>query len=280
MTAEQALAAELRRQQALVAALWSPQLDAKIEAIDSIAKLASSSNTTANLTDGISAYRGNGLSTAQRALAAAYSTACALLGEEGFNALAVNYWRAQPPQCGDLGEYGADLARFITAQAPGTALEELPYLADCARLDWALHQAERAADSAAFDLQSLTLLQTADPATLHLVLAPGAALVSSNYPIVALLHAHASGDFEYASLLLAAEQGEHAWVARSGYKASAVALSASSAAFCAACLAGNSLLACLDAAAAADPAEPFDFGAWLEAAITGAWLKGISQQTD
>lgn len=275
--------AELQRQQALLGALWSPQL----KTIDLIVPLANLENTSANLTLAISAYRNNGLAIAERALAAAFPTVAALLGEAGFAALARNCWRAHPPVCGDLGEYGAQLAAFITEQTNGTELAQLPYLADCARLDWALHQAERAADTPVFEVQRLAVLQSTDPANLHLELAASVALVSSSYPIVALLQAHASGDFEYAGLLLAAEQGEHALVARNGWRATATAVSRATAAFCAACLAGQSLAASLDAALAAPQAEgeddgsdTFDFGAWLGQAQSGAWLKVISVRPD
>lgn len=65
-----------------------------------------------------------------------------------------------------------------------------PSLADCARLDHAVHQCEHAID-ADFDAGSITLLGSTDPSQLHLDFLPGTALIKSMWPLALILEAHA-----------------------------------------------------------------------------------------
>ncbi|WP_071651562.1 MNIO family bufferin maturase, partial [Duganella phyllosphaerae] len=90
-------------------------------------------------------YRGNLAATATKALAAAYPVIAALVGHAFFGALARAYVRAQPSQDGDLNRFGAQLGDFLDDFPPAATL---PYLADMARLEWAVHRAHYAADAA------------------------------------------------------------------------------------------------------------------------------------
>jgi len=188
------------------------------------------------LARGLQAYRGNAQALSARALAGAYPRLAERLGAE-FDALAWTFWRRQPPRDGDLGCWGGALAAFLDAQ-PGMD----PALPDLARLEWATHCAERAADDA-FDAGSLGRLATTEPEALHLRLAPGAAvLAQSDGPLL---------------------------VWRRGWQVEQRRVDAATAAFMAALLDGASLAAALDAAG-----EGFDFGAWLQLALAEAWLRG------
>ena len=142
------LAHEAQRQQALLRVLWR---DAPAQALSGWMR------TPQQVPDGLSAYRANAGAHAERALAAAYPTLQLLLGDESFAALARAHWQADPPLRGDLAQWGAGLPAFIADDAQ---LASEPYLADMARLDWAVHQAEQAAD--AQDVQGLPLLADVD----------------------------------------------------------------------------------------------------------------------
>ena len=83
---------------------------------------------------GLQAYRANADASAARALGTAFPTVHALVGDEDFEHLAREFWRAAPPQRGDLGEWGADFAAWLSEHPQ---LADWPYLGDCARLDWA-----------------------------------------------------------------------------------------------------------------------------------------------
>ena len=144
------------------------------------------------ITRGLQAYRAHAGALAERALGAAFPTVALLVGEESFAALARALWQAQPPQQGDIAQWGAALPAFIGA-APQLADE--PYLADVARLDWAVHRAELAADGDA-SVQGLQQLADGDPATLRLCLAEGVALIASPHPVVSIWHYVQHNKFE------------------------------------------------------------------------------------
>lgn len=220
---------------------------------------------------GLQVYQANAGAAAERALAAAFPTVAALIGAASMAGLARAYWHARPPQRGDLGELGDALPSFI-ADSPSLADE--PYLADVARLDWCLHQAERAAD-APDGLPGLQRLGDTDPARLWLRLAPGTALLRSRWPIVTLWQAHqgaadATPDrFAAARVALAAQQGETALVWRQGWRARVAALPPAQADFT------EALLACQPLTAALDAAPDLDFAAWLGEAVQQGWLVAV-----
>ncbi len=223
---------------------------------------------------GLAVYRANAGALAERALAATAPTVAAMLGEENFARLARGLWLAHPPRCGDVAEWGAELPAWIAAQPD---LAEWPWLADAARLDLALHAAERAAD-ASFDAGSLALLAEADPAQLTLSLMPGLAVFVSTWPIASIHAAHhdeGPDPFAPVRAALAAGQAEAVCVARAGWRALVHRLSNDDAVFMHALLGGVSLADALHAAG-----EGFDFGAWLQRAIAQAWLKAVALLSD
>ncbi len=254
---------ELLRQQALLRVLWRA---------DAVAALLP--HMHAGVERGVAAYRANAGASAERALALAYPTVQQLLGEAAFGQLARALWQREPPEQGDLAGFGAGLPAFIQADAQ---LAGEPYLADTARLDWAVHQAVRAADApapSAAPLAGLGLLATADPAALRVQVVPGTALLRSPWPVVTIWQAHRSADvdFEPVRQALAAQQGELAWVWRTGWAVRVCALSGEVAAFNEGLLAGKNLAQALDQAGAA-----FDFSAWLQTALREQWLAQIDE---
>lgn len=112
-----------------------------------------------------------------RALGATFSTVKALVGEAFFRQAAQAFVARALPTQPVLAEYGADFARFIAAYPPA---QGLPYLADVARLDWALNVAFHSPRLEAADLAAVPPERLAASA---LVLAPGVALVRSPYPL-------------------------------------------------------------------------------------------------
>jgi hypothetical protein len=218
---------------------------------------------------GLAAYRANAGALAERALAAVYPTLQQLLGEPSFAGLARAFWRRHPPQRGDIATWGGELAAFV---ADDEALAPEPYLADVARLEWAVHEAERAADAAA--PQGLELLGTHDPAALWLLLAPGIALVESPHPVATIWWAHRSAGpdrFAPVRAAFAAGRGETARVARESWRATVALIDAPEQRFTAAALAGRPL-----GAALSEAGETFDFQAWLVAALQQQRLEAVS----
>ncbi len=278
---------EARRQQRLVAAIFAEQADTSTLGVR---------EAGARALRGLGAYRANGEVTAAQALAAAHPTVQAMLGDDDFAHLAREFWRAEPPRRGDLGEWGEGLAGFIDAHPQ---LGDWPWLGDCARLDWALHACERAADEL-LDVASLERLGDTDPSLLVIELLPGSALIESRWPIARIHAAHAADgagtaapaggaiadsgadtdgdtDARFAAVRAAIDRGEGdaVWVARRGLRAIPRRLDAPSAAWMRDLFAGRDLGSMLERAAA-----DFDFGAWLAGALRDGGLKGIACRGD
>ena len=249
---------EAQRQQALLRAFAGEPIDGLRE-------------QGARALRGLDAYRANAEAIAERALAAAFATVQVMVGPDDFARLARAYWCAQPPSRGDLGEWGGGYADWLQAH-PG--LTAWPYLADCARLDFALHSCERAAD-AGLDAGSLSLLESADPAALRLELMPGVTLIRSAWPIASILEAHrldgeqAERAFDDVRAKIAAPHGEDALVARDGWRAVVHRVTDADARWTLSLLAGHDLARALD-----DAGATFDFAGWLQAALRHSWLKG------
>ena len=261
---EETLHKEGLRQQMLLRALWR---DARPGVVAGWLRDAPERSAR-----GLQVYRANAGALAERALAAAYPTLVQLLGEASFAALARALWSTQPPARGDMAQWGAELPAFIAA-AEQLAAE--PYLADVARLEWAVHQAHGAADSAAEP--DLTLLAEHDPAALRLLLRPGTALVLSSHPIATIWQAHRKHDAERFSPVRAAFAnglGEAALVWRQGFMVDVSVLVKADAQFVQAVLQGQSVAQTLEAAG-----DQFSFETWLIDALQQGWLVGAVSVT-
>jgi hypothetical protein len=252
---------ELLRQQQLLRALWQrgagPSLKLWLRESHEQSRHA------------LAAYRGNAAATAERALASAFPTVQQLIGDESFALLARALWHHAPPQRGDLACWGDTLPEWLERD---TQLADEPYLADVARVDWAVHTIEQAADAEP-PVGGLGLLAEHDPLQLRLRLRPGLMLVSSRWPVVTIWQAHQRADadrFAPVRAAFAAGTAEHALIARSGWRAQVDTLDAGDAAFTAALLRGASLGHALDQAGGA-----FAFDSWLQRALAAPWLQTV-----
>lgn len=226
-------------------------------------------STTTRRPRALQAYRAHAGAAAERALSAAFPTVRQLVGDDAFAALARSLWHRSPPDRGDLAEWGAMLPAFTESDP---ALADVPYLGDVARVDWAVHRAESAAD-AGVTLAGLTRLAEDDPAALQLVLAPGAMLFDSAYPVVTIWTAHRSpapDRFAPVREAFARGQGEMAFVWRDGWRGQVAAVDAPDQAFMRALCEGVSIDAALDRAA-----PDFVFELWLQRALGAHWLVGV-----
>lgn len=224
------MSSELRRQQALLQSLISGEPAPGL------------CGARHGVQRGLQAYRINAQAVAARALAAVYGPLQEALGDAQFRAMAWAFWRQCPPQQGDLARWGGGLADFMARQPHVPAA-----LLDQARLLWARHDAEQAAD-ALLDAESLQLLDGRHEASsLSVRLMPGLALL--------------------------ALQSGPVLVWRREWRAVSESLPASQALFFHQLLDGRSLGEALDATLAAHP--DFDFSAWLQRALREPWLQAV-----
>ena len=214
---------------------------------------------------GLDAYRSNGHELAHRALAAAYPAVAQLLGDDNFRSLARSLWMAHPPGRGDVAQWGGELAAHVEALAQ--LIEEEPFMADVARVEWLLHRAASAADAVP-DPASLQLLTAHDPSNLTLVLCPGAGCVASAWPVASIVNAHVAGkpSLEEAGRRLREGRRETALVWRQGFKPRVREAAPGEADFISALQEARSLADSLEAAPA------LDFGQWLAPAVQSGLL--------
>jgi hypothetical protein len=221
---------------------------------------------------GLQAYRANAQALAERALSSAFPTLQAMVGVEDFGQLAREFWHEQPPQKGDMGQWGAAFPEWLAAHS---AMAPWPYLGDCAQLDWAVHCNERAAD-AEMDVSSMALLGSGNPAELALRLMPGTALLHSAWPIGTLHAAHRGTGLPDINALagareaLAEQRAESVMVVRQGWRPVVHVLESATVLWTASLLENSSLAVALTRAG-----DAFDFTAWLTQAVQARWLQAV-----
>jgi hypothetical protein len=206
---------------------------------------------------------------AERALRAAYPVVAQILGDESFADLARDLWHVQPPLRGDVACWGEGLAAFVHSN---DQLQDLPYLSDVARVEWALHQGASSADRTA-DLLSLALLTTQDPDGLHLRLATGCAVVRSAWPVASILTAHLEGrpTLSEVGVQLRESYAQDALVWRAGLRPRVRLAVEGETDVLLPLLRGESLGRALDAA------PSLDFGQWLPMAVQSGLVLGASE---
>ena len=249
---------EAFRQQLLVQALWRRTAD------DTLAHWLR--DDAAGRLAGLRAYRSNGLALAERALAGCYPTVVELLSAESFAALARAFWMRHPPTDGDIALFGEPLADFV---AQDVQLASEPYLADVARLEWAVHRCGFAADAPVL-VTGLERLGGEDAPNCSLTLRPGTVLCSSDWPIASIWLAHRRSDADRLDAIaqaLTQAQAESALVVRDGWRVVVEVLEHADARFTDAVLRGRPL-----ADALIQAGDAFDFQAWLIRALQQQWL--------
>ncbi len=235
----------LTLQREFAAALRQPE---RVPAM--LARLIGPASRNADL---LSIYRANSVSNARAALRLAYPVCAEVLGEECFSLLARRYWQAVPATEGDLNLYGGSMPAFIAGQED---LVSLPWLADLALLEWALHEAGMAPDHAPRSFVELATLSPDSLASLRLGFQPALRLIPSAWPIASLWLQHQPAwRAEHGEVFRLDDCGpENALIHRTGWRPAVLALPPAQARLLAALLAGEALATALVAASAEDPA--------------------------
>jgi len=140
----------------------------------------------AKASERIAIYRHQLLDSLTAALAEVYPVTRQLVGGDYFDQLARMHIDTRPPRTPLLAMYGGDFAATIDG-SEGCA--RLPYLADVARLEWLLHEADRSAGDAPLDMKrAAEALKAGDDQRLELIASFG--LLRSQWPIDAIWRAH------------------------------------------------------------------------------------------
>jgi len=124
------------------------------------------------------------------ALASAYPVTRRLVGAAFFREAAQRFARASASTSGDLNDFGAGFAEFLAGYEHAAGLD---YLADVARLEWALHESHRAEEAPACDFIALSAVAPDRQGAIRFKLHPAVRLVASPHPIVAIWEANQPG---------------------------------------------------------------------------------------
>ena len=138
-------------------------------------------------------YRRTIASNYRNALGATYPVVRRLVGTPFFHAAVDACVAAHPSRSGDLNEYGDAFGDFLAGYAPAS---RLPYLPDVARLEWAIDEANRAADSLA-DPETVLSALAAYPGdrlpSLRLRMDPSCRLIVSPFPLLRIWQVNQPG---------------------------------------------------------------------------------------
>ncbi|MEZ5778128.1 MAG: DNA-binding domain-containing protein [Paracoccaceae bacterium] len=206
-------------------------------------------------------YRNNVTVSLTEALRQAFPVVRALVGDEFFSAMALDFLRAHPPSSPLLMFYGEAMPGFLESFPP---VAHLGYLPDIARLELALRQAYHADDAAPVAPETLQSLAPDVFVAARLELAPALRLIPSRWPLHSIWSANARG-----TPIPKSATGEDVLVVRPGFDPEPVLLPAGSAPFVAGLLAGRTV------GQAIDETEEFDLAATLGALLEGDAIVGI-----
>lgn len=149
----------------------------------------------AGLTDGLGrpakrrydVYRNNVSASLIDALEQGFPVVARLVGRDFFRAVAAVHVRSEPPRSPVMHLYGADFPAFLQDFAPAQAL---PYLADVARLEYAIRLAYHAADAGPIAATALARLEPEALSGTRLHFAPAVQVVTSRHPILGIWRAN------------------------------------------------------------------------------------------
>lgn len=196
----------------------------------------------------LAVYRHHVLTSLTAALETTFPVVCRLVDRRFFGWLADRFVREHPPATPCLFEYGAGFPDFVGAFP---ACAGLPWLADVARLEWALNAALHAPDGTPREPEWLAEIAPAALPDLVLRLDPSLTLLASPWPIDAIWRAN-QPDAEPAHAVDLEAGAVRLQVGREGDDVGFRPLAAGTFAFRGALARGHTLAAAVEAALEAD----------------------------
>lgn len=142
--------------------------------------LASFEENGIDVEDRLGVYQNNIFENMAKVLEITYPAIYALVGEEFFKQVAYAYIRENPPTSGDVNLYGEQLPSFLDGLKQA---ENLPYLGDVSRYEWAVNKAYYAENDTALSPEKLQQIETKDYENICLTLRSSVSLLHSKYTV-------------------------------------------------------------------------------------------------
>ena len=130
--------------------------------------------------DRFNIYRNNVTLSLSTAIGDTFPVVKKLIGEECFNAAAIEFVRGHPPKHSSLLFYGEEFIEFIKIYP---ACSELPYLSDIAQLEWCYIRAFHADDVALLDNDTLQKIPPENLSNIFFTVHPSVQLMQSDWPV-------------------------------------------------------------------------------------------------
>jgi hypothetical protein len=144
-----------------------------------------------NAPDRLDIYRNTVLLALTKALRLCYPAVGKLVGEEFFDGAAKVFVASRLPQAAYLDQYGGDFPDFLSTFEPAASLS---YLAEVARLEWAVNGALHAPDAGPLDLQALAGTAADGASQVRLIPHPSVRWLRLRYPADEIWRAVLDGD--------------------------------------------------------------------------------------
>lgn len=202
---------------------------------------------------GLAVYRNTVAKGAIDVLAATYTTVQAMVGEDWLRAAASVYANDHRPSAPSLLAYGAEFPDWLADFPPAS---DTPYLPAIARLDRLWWESYFSTEAPVLDPVAFSELGADDLETTGVALHPSVRLAAYDETLPSLWLAHRSPNDPLSGFEID-DRAEAILIVRAGLTVNAQLISHGAYVFLSACLAGESLLAAAERAAAADPDSSF-----------------------
>lgn len=128
----------------------------------------------------LSVYRNNVVGALTTALRLSFPAVHRLVGAEFFEGAAQIFVRESPPRSACLDSYGAQFPEFLQRFGPAATLA---YLADVARLEWAVNRALHAPDADPLAVAELAALEPTEQARVCFAAHPSLSTLRADFPV-------------------------------------------------------------------------------------------------
>ncbi|MEW6640639.1 HvfC/BufC N-terminal domain-containing protein [Bradyrhizobium elkanii] len=130
--------------------------------------------------DRLDIYRNTFFLGLTKALRLCYPVVRRLVGDDFFNGAAQLFIARHPPGAAYLDQYGGEFPEFLRSFPPAASLV---YLADVARLEWAINCAIHAPDVEPLNLSNLAAIEPGEQDRVAFVAHPSVRLLRADYPV-------------------------------------------------------------------------------------------------